>query len=186
MSKLDMMQLGSIPFNPRQYPQAFQTLGNTTNFESYPANMGVPVTIAGTSGVNPVIVFDNRKLRATTAILAFLMTNANNVKLAFDLTGFSQIDGTSLYTRTKLFLGEAQAGNLNLPSASFGTPTAFAADNFSLKTFAAPSVQYIEPADDLSMALLSVDLWGHDYLMVRLAQGAATAANGGAVLIGVV
>jgi hypothetical protein len=185
MSKLDMIQLGSIPFNPRQYPQAFQTLGNTTNFESYPANMGIPATIAGAGGVNPVIVFDNRRLRATTAILGFLMTAVNDANLAFDLTGFSQIDGTNLYTRTKLFLGAATAGNLNL-STPLGEATAFAADNFSTKTFAASSVQYIEPNDDLSMALLSVDLLGHDYLMVRLAAGVATAAVKAQVLIGVV
>jgi hypothetical protein len=183
MSKLDLVQLGSLPFKPRAMFSAFQAFGNTTTLEAYPTNMTVPVAVPYSSGHNAVGLLDNTHQRVTTAVFAFACTAANNVKMALDVTGFTKCDN-GLYLRTQFFLGETQAGNYDISTAT-GEATAFACDNFSLKTTATSSVSYVEPTADSSFALLLVDIRGFDYAMVRIAQGAATAATKGQVWVGV-
>jgi hypothetical protein len=173
LSAIQTVQLSSIPFKPTALFSAFQTLGNSTTLAAYPSNLTIPVAIAGDTGVNPRAVFDNRKVRATSALLAFACTDANNEKIAIRLTGFSQISSSSLYLRTQFFLGEAQAGNIDVSTALSET-TAFLCDNFSLKTNVSPYVNYIEPTADSSAAVIICDLRGYEYLAVDIAVGSAT------------
>jgi hypothetical protein len=184
MSSLQLVQLGSNPFKPQKMFTAFQTLGNTTTLPAYVTNLGIPVAIAGDTGVNPRGVYDNTDRRMVSLILAFAVTAADNTKAAVRVTGYSQIATTGLYLRTNFFVGEAQGGNVDI-STAMGETTAFACDNFSLKTLATPNVSYIEPNADSSFALLIVDIRGFEYVAVDLAQGTATAATKVQVFYGV-
>lgn len=190
MGQLDHMQLLSNCMKPTQLFSSFQTLGNTTILQPFATTLGIPLAIAGDGTHNPVGVIDNRHTRATSYVFIFGLTTANNSKLAIDIIGFSGINkpgvggSPSLYLPTRFFLGEAQAGNYDI-SAQIGETTAFLADNFDLKTFAGFNSSYIEPSDDSSAAMLIVDVRGADYITVRLAQGAVTAATKGQCWYGV-
>lgn len=186
MSQLDHVQLSSTHFTPTPMFSAFQTLGATTTLPAMPTALAKPAAIAGSVSVNPCGLFDNTRIRATTLILMFAMTAANNVHVAFDVIGFSKIRSiaSDLYLPTKFFLGAAEAGNINI-STPIGEATAFLADNFSTKTFAGFNIAYIEPADDIGGAMLLCDIRGAEYVTVRLAQGAATAATKAQVYYGV-
>lgn len=175
MSQLDLVQIGSIHRVWSPMFTGFQTLGNTTNLQSYPSAQAIPVQSIGGAGKNPIGVVDNRKVRATTLLLAFAVTSTNASKVAFDITGFAKIVNTSFYLPTKFFLGEAQGSVYDL-SVSQNQAGAFGCDQFSLKTFAYDGIAYIEPADGLSMAILRCDMRGSDFVGIRLAQGAATGA----------
>lgn len=188
MSKIDTVQIGSFLFRPSPLFNGFQTLGNTTNFTAFTSTTAKPVQVLGSGGVNPIGVFDNFRLRASTLLIGFMATNANNVNVAFDITGFSKIENATLYTSpfywsTKFFTGQTQAAAIDV-STTTGEPTAFMCSSFNSKTAITPYINYIEPSDASSGALLIMDIRGMDHVAIRLAQG-TTAATKAQVIIGV-
>jgi hypothetical protein len=183
MSKLDLVQLGSNHLAWSPLFSTFQQLGATTTLQAFPTGLAIPIASAGSGSANPIGIIDNRKVRATTLLLAFGVTSTNASKLKLDVTAFNKIVATSYYLPTKLFLGEAKGSAFDL-STYLSQASAFGCDQFDLKTFAFDGVAYIEPADGLSMAILRCDMRGAEYVAVRLAQGVATAAAYGQVFYG--
>lgn len=182
MSKLHLVQVGSNPFHPSPMWPTFQTFNNTTVLQAYPVSLAKPVTtLSGISG-NPIGVYDNTKERMVNLLLMFAGTTTSNQQMAVDVTGFSNIPGTSLYLPTRFFLGEVQLSTYSI--AAQGTASSLLCDQFDLKTFAAGTVGYIEPADDSSGALMVIDIRGYDLVGIRLAAG-GTAATAGQVFWGV-
>lgn len=184
MAQLDHVELLSLLFRPNPMFPAFQTLGNTTNFEAFPAAQGLPVAVAGSGSTNATAIFDNRKTMATSLLLMFAATAANNAFLACDVTGFGKMHNSSIYLPIRYFNGIAQAGNISL-ATSTGEANSFLCDQFSTKTFAGGNVSYIEPADDIGGAVMIIDIRGVEYVAVRIAKGGATAALKGQVYVGV-
>lgn len=174
MSKLDLVQLGSLPFNPTRSWTSFQQLGATTNFNTVPASMGKPATINGGASANPSFVYDNTATRSTTLLSMFAVVTADS-NVAIRQTGYAKEPVTGLYLPTTFFLGAGNAGSFS--TAATGQASSLAVDNFPTKTFASPFVKYIEPSDGLGFALLIVDIRGYDYVLTDLAQGSATAST---------
>lgn len=177
MSKVDLVQVGSNPFTPTPlFKTGFQTLGNGATLQPFTTGMVRPQEVLGGSGVNPIGIIDGTSNRIVSVLLMFGITAGASAKLAVNLIGFSSIrPQKALWLSTQFFLGEAEAGSYDC--SPLGEPSSFLADQFDVKTFASGNINYIEPADGSSAAVLLCDVRGFDILAIRLAQGGSTAAT---------
>lgn len=166
-------QLSSIIFQPTAMFPSFQDVTGTT-LSTVATLLTKPSQILGAVGAGVRAIYENTPTCATTLCLKFALTTADNVKAAVRVVTLSKTTN-GLWLPTEHFLGEVQAGSFDI-STAVGEATAFACDNFSLKTKVSPYVNYVEPTINSGFAELLIDIRGEQLVVVDLAAGAATAA----------
>ena len=159
MSRLNLVQIGSVPFEPVKVFSGFQTLGSVP---AYPTSLRVPT--AGTC----VGVFDNTKTRNTCLVMGLIA--GSNSPVSYDLTGFSQVAGTLLYVPSLMVSGAASPSAGSSSTALGG----YLCDHFSTQTFTSSFAKLIEPTDAATLALCVLDMRGFQYVVLRL-SGSGTA-----------